>query len=373
MRYRKFGRLDWEVSVLGLGLDCLPDNADEAKKIIRYGIEHGVNYIDAGALPATGNPQLTPVLTKALSGGYRQKVKIAATMPPENLSSGLDFDRELENLLKRLPPGSLDFLTVGGLNRFTWPTILETDILKRAAAAIAARKISHLGFSFRDQFHYLRDILESYDNWAFVQFHYSLMDGDRLPGVTGLQLAAGKGLAVAAAKPLLGGRLVNNIPKSVAEIWAGAEPQRSPAEWALRWAWNHSEISTVASDAVNINQLKQNLALADKAAADSFTVSEELTINRVRDAYRTLKPFPCTTCRGCMPPGGPCPQGIDAPRIFEIYNDAVMYGDTATGKLIYRREKHNIDLCNECGVCADACGFKFPIPDWLKKARGLLE
>ena len=118
----------------------------------------------------------------------------------------------------------------------------------------------------------------------------------------------------------------------------------------------------------SLEQVKENIALADSAKAGSFTVPEELVISRVRDAYRELKPIPCTACRGCMP----CGQGIDAPRIFEIYNDAVMYGDTATAREIYRLEHHNIDSCNECGTCANKCGMRIPIPDWLKKAREIL-
>jgi predicted aldo/keto reductase-like oxidoreductase len=118
-----------------------------------------------------------------------------------------------------------------------------------------------------------------------------------------------------------------------------------------------------------LDQAKENAALADVALADSFTVPEELVINRVRDAYRALKPIPCTACRGCMP----CHLDIDVPRIFEIFNDAAMYGDTATARAVYRLEKHNLADCNECGSCVNACGKKIPITDWLKKARQCYE
>lgn len=134
------------------------------------------------------------------------------------------------------------------------------------------------------------------------------------------------------------------------------------------WVWNHPEVSTIVSDMSNMDEVKANLALADKADADNFTVSEELVISKVRDAYRKLKPIPCTACRGCMP----CEQGIDVPRIFEIYNDAMMYNDINTAKSIYHLEHHNIADCNECGACANACGLKIPILEWLKKARFLL-
>jgi predicted aldo/keto reductase-like oxidoreductase len=68
----------------------------------------------------------------------------------------------------------------------------------------------------------------------------------------------------------------------------------------------------------------------------------------------------------------PCPQDIDAPRIFEIYNDAVMYNDTATARKIYSREKHDLDNCNECKICENRCGMRIPLTTWLKKARELL-
>jgi len=112
----------------------------------------------------------------------------------------------------------------------------------------------------------------------------------------------------------------------------------------------------------------ENATLADSAEPDSLTVQEEVLISQVREAYRKLKPIPCTACRGCMP----CPQGIDVPRIFEIYNDAIMYGDVETARSIYHDEKHAIEDCNECRICMDACGREIDILDWLEKARQLL-
>ncbi len=348
-----------------------PTKIDEAEavKMLRYAIDHGVNYLDLGCPYDRGeHERLTRLLGRALQDGYRQKVKIAANLPSFLINSSPDFDRYLDDRLEWLQTDRIDFFLFGGLDRETWPGLQGTDVLSRAEAAMANGRIDKIGFSFHDYFQTLREILDAYDNWSLCQFQYSYMDIDHHPGVGGIRYAAGKGLAVVVTESLKGGRLTKEPPESVAGIWARASQNRTLAEWGLRWVWNHPEVATVVSDMSNMEQVTANVALAGSAEPDSLTVMEEVLISQVRDAYRKLRPIPCTACRGCMP----CPEGIDVPRIFEIYNDAIMYDDIETARSLYRIERHNIDGCTECGACAKACGLRIAIPDWLKKAHQLL-
>jgi predicted aldo/keto reductase-like oxidoreductase len=355
--------LDWEVSVLGFGVQRLPiADETESVKLVRYAIDHGVNYLDLGcAYDFEQQERLSLVLAEALEGGYRTKIKVAASLPSLLINSSADLDRYLNQQLKWLKADAIDFFLLGGLNRESWPKLQELDVLAWAEKAMADARIGRLGFSFHDHYQILREILDDYDGWTLAQFQYSYMDADYQPSVSGLKYAAGKGLAVVAAEPLRGGRLTKKPPPSVAKVWATAPQKRSLAEWGLRWVWNHPEVATAVVDMGTMAQLKENIALADKAEPESLTVAEEVLISRVRDAYRKLRPIPCTTCRGCMP----CPQGIDVPRLFELYNDAVMYGDMETARAIYQRERHNIASCNQCGVCV--CGREIPILEWLEK------
>jgi len=211
--------------------------------------------------------------------------------------------------------------------------------------------------------------VEAYDNWVLGQFQYSFMDIDHHPGTGGIKYAGEKGLAVVVTALLKGGRLTQKLPETVAAIWGGDKLKRSPVEWGLRWAWNLPEVATVVVDMSTIGQVKANTALAESVTPDALTVPEELLINRVRGAYLALKPIPCTACRGCMP----CPQDIDVPRIFELYNDAVIYDSLEIPRSLYRDEGHCIQDCNECGSCVKACGRRIPITEWLPKARLLLD
>jgi predicted aldo/keto reductase-like oxidoreductase len=377
MKYRKFGMLGWEGSVLGFGamrlplIDENPANIDEAEsiKMIRYAIDHGVNYLDLGYPYDMRQHELQArTISKVLQDEYRQKIKVAATLPTFLVNSSLDFDRYLNEQLQWLQMDRIDFYLLGRLTQESWPRLQELGVLPWAESAMIDGRIDKLGFSFHDYFQVLRKILEAYDNWALSQFQYSYMDVDHHPGVGGLKYAAEKGLAVVIIEPLRGGRLTKEPPESVAEIWAGGQQKRTLAEWGLRWVWNHPEVSIVVSDMSTMKQVVENVALSESAEPDSLTVQELVLISRVREAYRKLRPIPCPTCRCCMP----CPQGIDVPRIFELYNDAMIYRDIKTAQSIYHAEQHAADCCNECGACVNGCPKKIAIPEWLKTAHQLI-
>ena len=379
MKYRKFGKLDWEVSVLGFGVMRLPlihDNpADidepESIRMIRHAIDLGVNYLDLGyPYDMIRHEQRTRIISRALQDGYRQRVRIAASIPLFLIHSAQDFDDYLNRQIQWLQTDGIDFYLLGWLNRDNWHRLKELGLLSWAEQAMADGRIDRLGFSFHDDFQCLRTILDDYSGWSLCQFHYSYMDLDRLPGVGGIKHAADRGLAVVAAEPLRGGRLAKTPPESVAKVWAEGESKgRTPEEWGLVWVWNHPEVSVVISDMGSMVQVENHIALADKSEPDSLSIQEVVLISHVRDAYNKLKPVPCTACRACMP----CPEGIDVPRLFEIYNDAIVYSDIRTARMMYHMERHDLDMCTGCEICQNACAKGLAIMDYLKKVQQLLE
>jgi len=379
MQYRKFGKLDWEGSALGFGAmrlpltDRNPANVDEPESIrmIRYAIDHGVNYIDTAYPYHEGRGE--PTVGRALQDGYREKVKLATKLPPWFIESPKAYDRILNEQLERLQTDKIDFYLLHGMNRAYWPKLRDLEVLRWAEGAMADGRIGYLGFSFHDDFEVFKEIVDAYDNWTLCQIQYNYMDIDYQAGTRGLMYAADKGLAVVIMEPLRGGQLSKEPPKQVAEMWASAPQKRTPAEWALQWVWNHQEVSVVLSGMTAMEHVVENVAIADRSEPGTLTADKLALIDRVREAYRELSPVPCTGCGYCMP----CPEGVEIPRIFELYTDAIMYDDPRTSRFFYRgptglREEQRADQCIECGECVQACPQEIPIPEWLQKAHALL-
>jgi predicted aldo/keto reductase-like oxidoreductase len=118
----------------------------------------------------------------------------------------------------------------------------------------------------------------------------------------------------------------------------------------------------------SVEEVQENLTLAEEALEGDLSIRDEVLVSRVRDAYRSRRPINCDTCRACMP----CHNGVDPPRIFELFNDAFMYGDLDIPRRLYRLEGHDISLCDECGSCARACGRSIAIPERIREADKLL-
>src|SRR5208283_4380340 len=187
MQFRKFGKLDWNASVLGFGCMRLPTvdggpNIDEpeAVRMIRHALDQGVNYFDTAYVYHGGNSE--PVLGKALRG-YRDQVKIATKFPVWMMEKEADFDRILNEQLHRLQTDHIDFYLLHALDKKRWTEIVpKYKLLEKAEAAIRNGCIRHLGFSFHDDYGTFPDIINGYDHWAFCQIQYNYMDTENQAG-----------------------------------------------------------------------------------------------------------------------------------------------------------------------------------------------
>lgn len=376
MQYRKFGKLDVQVSALGFGCMRLPvidgksgsiDQA-EATRMIRYAIDQGVNYIDT----AYGYHEKTSEIAvgKALQDGYRQKVNLATKLPVWLVNESGDFDTLLNEQLGKLQTDHVNFYLMHALNRNSWQKVVELDLLRKAEAALADGRIGHIGFSFHDTLDTFKEIVDGYDHWDFCQIQYNYMDIENQAGTEGLQYAASKGLGVIIMEPLLGGKLARHIP-ALDPVWEMIATDRTPADWALQWLWNQPEVSVILSGMSTMPQVEENLASAAASGVGSMTVEELELIASAREKIRQLSPIPCTKCEYCLP----CPNGVNIPRNFEVYNEGAMYNDHDNARNTYKRwisDDAKAAQCIQCQECESKCPQKIVISEWMPVVEEVL-
>lgn len=376
MQYRRFGEKDLEVSALGFGTMRLPvKNNDPAQidesataAMLEYAIENGVNYIDTAY--NYHREQSEVVVGRVLGSGLRERVNLATKCPVWLIKTRSDFDVYLAKQLERLKTDHIDMYLLHSLNKDRWPTLVEARVFDFLDEAKADGRIRFAGYSFHDDIGTFRSIADSY-HWDFCQIQFNYMDEYFQAGVEGLKYANSKGLAVVIMEPLRGGALVKNVPPEIEAIWKRADVKRTPAEWGLRWVWNHPEVSVVLSGMGAMEQVEENIRTAGTALPNSLTAEELGLYSDVRDSYRSRTKIRCTGCGYCQP----CPQGIDIPDWFGSYNNAHMYNSLPNLAGNYDRMKTGLGdpkTCAGCGKCEEACPQNLPVRQLLESIHAEL-
>ncbi len=383
MLYRKIGKTDCEASVLSLGCMRLPmfeqkdppkdfierlRAVDEEKslELIEYAINNGINYFDTAYMYHAGNSEL--ILGKAIKG-KRDKLYITTKSPVMMIQKQEDFDRILDEQLEKMGTGHLDFYLLHGLNKDTWEKAKSLNVGEFLDRIQKDGRSRYVGFSFHDKASVFKEIIDFYD-WDVCQIQYNYFDENYQAGKEGLKYAASRDIGVIIMEPLRGGRFTQRIPGEVQKIWDSAEVKRSPAEWGLRWVADHPEVSVILSGMSSMEQLKENIKMADSFTPDSLTPKELEIVKKVADEYRKLMKVDCTSCGYCVP----CPNNVNIPMIFSMYNDLYMFNDEMP-VISYNTligAAHNASNCIECGECEEKCPQGIEIIENLKGAHEAL-
>ncbi len=314
MKYRKFGKLDWQISEIGFGAWAIggdmwgPQDDNESINALHKAIDLGVNFIDTAQGYGSGHSEEIVgkvlkerneeiyVATKVPPKGY------APWPPPDNYDSRKSFPgdyiiEECEKSLKRLQRDHLDIYQF-----HTWASAFNIcDEWFEAMNKLKQQgKIRAIGVSVHDTTP--DSVLASLVNGRVdsVQVIYNIFE--QYPQFNLLPIAEKMGTGIIVRVPFDEGSLTgkftteatfkegdvrghyfrgNNLKavvKRVKEIEkfkdSMGHSKWSMAEYALRFCLSHSAVSTVIPGIRNVNQAELNCAVGDGNWLDKNEIEE---------------------------------------------------------------------------------------------------
>lgn len=367
-----------ELSILGFGCMRFPTkngNIDEvrATAMVRDAIDKGVNYFDTAYFYHGGKSE--SFLGNALRDGYREKVKIATKLPPFMVKKLEGAKKIFATQLEKLQTNYIDYYLLHMLtDKATFDRMVDIGVVEWLEGLKEKGVIRNFGFSFHGSKQDFIDILNAYP-WDFCQIQYNYLDENNQATKEGLELAGKMGIPVIVMEPLRGGKLVNNLPKDVLKAFDSFPVKRTPAEWALRWVWNHPEVTVVLSGMSTEEQIAENIRIANDVMPNSFTEEELAIFDKVKAIMQERTKINCTACGYCMP----CPAGVNIPGCFSVYNDKYLLSGKGYRKNYFQTlgaiSKHpaNASRCVECGKCEAHCPQGIAIRKELKTVAKEME
>ncbi len=365
-----------KLSILGFGCMRFPTRAgmiDEkpAKELLLSAINQGINYLDTAYIYHKG--QSESFVGKVLEEeNMRERVYIATKLPPYLVRNSNDIEKIFQTQLKRLRTDRIDYYLIHMLQDLaSWERLCSLGIEEWIERKQQSGEINQIGFSFHGNVQEFLKILDAYP-WQFCQIQYNYLDENTQAGKKGLMAAAAKGLPVICMEPLRGGRLADQLPTKAASIFH--QTGKTPVEWALRWVWNHAQITVLLSGMSTMQQLSENVATANSLAHQPLSETELKMFEDVRAIIHQSVKVGCTGCGYCVP----CPVGVDIPTCFALYNEQFTTLKAnkfkyiqATGAMGQR--PGNASKCINCRKCVPLCPQQIPIPEKLSEVAKHME
>ena len=406
MTYRTNPKNNDKVSLLGYGmmrLPQLPDSEEFDQEMINrevdYAIEHGVNYFDTSPVYCRGLSERCTGI--ALSRHKREEYFVAT-----KLSNFHPDSQTRENSIamyhtsmQELQVDYIDYYLLhavgGSMDEFN-RRYVDNGIMDFLLAEREAGHIRNLGFSFhglKTVFNKVLALHEKY-HWDFVQIELNYLDWDYADEINSGNVDASylyaelekAGIPAVIMEPLLGGRLVNNLPQYAINELKQRDPLKSIASWAFRYAGTPQGVLTVLSGMTFMEHLKDNLITY--CPFEPLTEEEQRFLDtEIAQQMMEMGTIPCNNCQYCMP----CPYGIDIPSIFVHYNKWLVERNLPAdqGDENYRKNRRNYlisldravprdrqpDHCIMCNHCIEVktCPQSIRIPQELKKIADLVE
>ncbi|MBM6917480.1 aldo/keto reductase [Intestinimonas butyriciproducens] len=336
---------------------------EKAQEMIDYAYSHGINYFDTAYPYHEGKSEL--FVGEAMKKYPRESFHLASKMPVWLVEKPEDTLKYFEEQLNKCQVEYFDYYLCHALNHDRLEIIKKNHIFETLQKEKEAGRIKHLGFSFHGTIEMLEEIVNAYD-WDFAQIQLNYYDWDMQNAKRQYEILEEHGLPVVVMEPVRGGALHTLCPEGI-EMLKKADPNATPASWALRFAASLPNVLVVLSGMTTMEHMQDNVATVDDFKP--LTESERELLFKVADVYKQSKTVPCTGCRYCMD----CPAGVDIPAVFKIYNQYCVTENKAQFLADYEAlgDSKQAHHCVACRQCCSQCPQSIDIPTRMEDVKAL--
>lgn len=370
---------------LGFGLMRLPLLDPEDTTKIDYEamsamadcyMEAGFNYFDT-ATPYHGGGNSEIAFRECVAKRYpRDSYTVTDKLSFFIVRKAEELEDFFEGQLERCGVAYFDYYLLHAMNKEYLELAERIGAFDFAQKKKQEGKIRHIGFSFHDKVEVLEEFLTRHPEMEYVQLQINYVDWESadVQSRACYETAVRHGKKVLVMEPVKGGLLVN-IPQEAKALLEEADPGKSVASWAVRFAASLPEVVMVLSGMSNMEQMEDNLSYMRDFKP--LTEEEKQLIDRVTKIILSKENIPCTGCRYCV---DGCPQKIAIPDYFKLMNDISKFGEPQIarakqqyGQYIGDMKLGKASACIKCGRCEQHCPQHLPIKKYLEDTAAMLE
>lgn len=343
------------------------------EKLFDTFLEHGFRYFDTAYVYHRTHGE--EAVRKALVERHeRSEFELASKLPLRTFRHVSELEEIFDSQLERCGIEYFDYYLLHNMGVNVWPKAKDLGAVDLVLRKKTEGKIKKLGISFHDSPELFDKILsELADKIDFVQLqvNYADMEADGIRARECLDVAAKYNLPVTVMEPVKGGTLAN-IPEDAEKLLQSAQPDTSPAAWALRFAAQQKGVVRVLSGMNSMAQLEDNMKVFENMMP--LTEKDNSLLTKAAEIINSQTAIPCTGCEYCLQG---CPKGILIPKIFTIYNSAArLTGGFSSEETYYTNlvlSSAYASDCIKCGKCEQACPQHLKIRDLLENCVEKLE
>ena len=344
MIYRKYGNTGKHVSLLGFGGMRFADIEDREAcvRTMLAASAGGVNYFDTA--PAYFGTKSEETFSEGLAELRRRGVPYYLSTKTFK-SRPADVRREIEAQLKRLKVDAIDFYHVWCVTSLDqWRGRKEDGVLEEFLKLKEEGLIRHICVSSHLIGDQIKELLMEgvFEGVLFGYSAYNFKAREKA-----FDAVRAKGLGAVVMNPL-GGGIIPQHPELFSFLKRSDD--ETIVQAALRFLWDHEDISTTLVGFSNENEVEEALSAMEswkRRTAEEFAA--------VKAGASASFEGICTGCGYC----DDCPQGIPIPKYMDAYNQMLLGGESG---VIDDRLKNHWNLkaegaspCVECGQCEQAC------------------